>query len=272
MYVSQMMIIWGMVPEISSTIDRMFCHFRLFFAFYTPNYPENQNFGKMKKPPGGIIILNMSTINENHMMYDSWDMKCAKQIFFVILGYFLPSYPRNSPKNENWKKLKKSTWKYHHFTQVYEKSWSYAILFLRYGAWRMKLLLFMLGYFLPLYPHNSPKNEKFKKMKKMLRDIIILHVCTKIHDHMLYCSWDMACEGCNCYFSFSAIFCPFTSKKWQKNDKFKKMKKKKKHLEISPFYTIIPKILFICYTVPKIWHVNDVIIFHFGLFFALLLP
>ena len=34
MYVSQMMIIRGMVPEISSTIDRMFCHFRLFFAFY----------------------------------------------------------------------------------------------------------------------------------------------------------------------------------------------------------------------------------------------
>ena len=60
-----------MVPEISSTIDRMFCHFRLFFAFYPPNNPENQNFEKMKKPPGGIIILNMSTTNENHMMYDS---------------------------------------------------------------------------------------------------------------------------------------------------------------------------------------------------------
>ena len=32
--------------------------------------------------------------------------------------------------------------------------------------------------------------------------------CTKNHVHMLYYSWDMA--WCNCYFSFRAIFCPFT--------------------------------------------------------------
>ena len=31
--------------------------------------------------------------------------------------------------------------------------------------------------------------------------------------------------------------------------------------------------MIICYTVPEIWHVTDVIvIFHFGLFFALLTP
>ena len=57
--------------------------------------------------------------------------------------------------------------------------------------------------FLPfLSPHSdSPKNEKFKKMKKMPQDIIILHKCTKNHDHMLCCSWDMVCDRCN-YFSF----------------------------------------------------------------------
>ena len=41
---------------------------------------------------------------------------------------------------------------------------------------------------------------------------------------MLHCSWDMVCGGCN-YFSFSAIFCPFTPnslKKW------KLLKKKKR--------------------------------------------
>ena len=48
-------------------------------------------------------------------------------------------------------------------------------------------------------------------------------------------------------------------------------KRWKKHLEISPFYTSVPKIMIICYTVPEIWHVTYVIfIFHFGLFFALL--
>ena len=34
----------------------------------------------MKKNPGGIIILNMITINENRMMYDSWDMEHDKQL------------------------------------------------------------------------------------------------------------------------------------------------------------------------------------------------
>ena len=36
--------------------------------FYFPNNPENQNFEKLKKTRRGIIILNMSAINENHMM------------------------------------------------------------------------------------------------------------------------------------------------------------------------------------------------------------
>ena len=46
--------------------------------------------------------------------------------------------------------------------------------------------------------------------------------------------------------------------------------KKKTTLKIS-FYTSLPKIMIISYTVPEIWCVTGVIvIFHFGLFFALL--
>ena len=37
--------------------------------FYPHTDPENQNFEKMKKTPGDIIILQMSTINDSHMMY-----------------------------------------------------------------------------------------------------------------------------------------------------------------------------------------------------------
>ena len=39
--------------------------------FYPLNNPEKQNFEKMKKIPGDIIILHMCTINQNHMMYGS---------------------------------------------------------------------------------------------------------------------------------------------------------------------------------------------------------
>ena len=79
--------------------------------------------------------------------------------------------------------------------------------------------------FCPFCPPNSPKNQNLIKKKKTPGDIIILHKCTKNRDHMLYCSWDMVRDRCNLYFSFWAIFCPFTSltawkmkfsKKWKK--------------------------------------------------------
>ena len=35
------------------------------------------------------------------------------------------------------------------------------------------------------------KNQNFEKMQKTTWDIIILHMCTKNYDHMMYGSWDM---------------------------------------------------------------------------------
>ena len=60
----------------------------------------------MQKECGDIILLHMSTINQDHMMYGSWNIKCKVQQFFAILGQkFLPP---SSPKNENFKKMKKT--------------------------------------------------------------------------------------------------------------------------------------------------------------------
>ena len=63
-------------------------------------------------------------------------------------------------------------------------------------------------------------------------------------------------DGCNCYFSFWAIFCPFTHLTVQKM-------KKKKHLEISSFHASVLKIMIISYTVPEMTHV--IFVFHFPL-------
>ena len=60
-----------MVLEIWSMTDRIFSHFGPFFALLPPNNPENQNFEKMKKMPGDIIISHKCSINDNHMMYNS---------------------------------------------------------------------------------------------------------------------------------------------------------------------------------------------------------
>ena len=75
------------------------------------------------------------------------------------------------------------------------------------------------------------------KFKKLPGDIIILHKCTKNHDYMLYCSWDTMRDGCNSYYLFWAINCFFN------NPKSQNLKKEKKLLEISSFYTCIPKIM-----------------------------
>ena len=137
----------------------------------------------------------------------------ATDIIFFHLGPFFALLPPNNPKNENGKNGKKA-WRYHLFTQVYKKSWSYAILFLRYGMRRIQLLFFILGNFLPFYPPPSPFPPQ-KKIKKM----------------------------------------------------------KKKPLEIPSFNTSVPKIMIMCYTVPEIrCRLDVIVIFHFGLFFALLSP
>ena len=73
--------------------------------FYPPNNLENQNFEKMRKIVGDIIILHMCTINDHHVIYGSWDMECGRQNF-VILGNFLPFYPNNNLKNKNLEKMK----------------------------------------------------------------------------------------------------------------------------------------------------------------------
>ena len=54
-------------------------------------------------------------------------------------------------------------------------------------------------------PTNNTKNQNFEKLKKNPEDIIILHKCTKNHDHMKYCSLEMARSKFNS-FSFLAIF------------------------------------------------------------------
>ena len=91
-----------------------------------PNNLKNQNFEKMKKNSGNIIILNMCTINENHMINGSWDMEHNRHTFlsfwpfWVNLGHFCPFTP-NNPRNQDWKK-EKNPWRYH-FTQGYQKPW-----------------------------------------------------------------------------------------------------------------------------------------------------
>ena len=88
--------------------------------------------------------------------------------------------------------------------------------------WRMtNVIIFHFGPFFALLPLSQPA-----KMQKTLGDTIILQKCAKNHDHILYCSSDVARDRYNCYFSFWAIFCTFTPLTAQKIKIKKKMKKR----------------------------------------------
>ena len=97
----------------SSDIER---NWQNFFSFWTIFCPFTSNpittqrikiLKKKKKTPGDIIILHKCTINDNHMIYGSCDMKCNRwnflsswAIFFALLS------PPNSPKKIKNKKKK----------------------------------------------------------------------------------------------------------------------------------------------------------------------
>ena len=73
--VPKTMIICYTVPEIRCVTDviLIFC-FGYFLPFYCPNNPKTQNFTKMEKTSGDIIILHMHTKNNDHMISGSWNI------------------------------------------------------------------------------------------------------------------------------------------------------------------------------------------------------
>ena len=131
---------------------------------------------------------------------------------------------------------------------------------------------------MPFYPLNKLENENFERMKKTPGDIIILQLCT-INDNI---EWDMEWYilryGVR-WTEFVVVLGHFLHfyPSNPENKNFEKNEEKKKIIKFilnffSSFYTSVSQIMIICYIVPEIWHVTNVIIFHFGLFFALLHP
>ena len=76
-----------------------------------------------------------------------------------------------------------------HFTHVHQKH-----IDMRYGFWdrvRQTDFFFLLGHFLSFYSPCNPENQNSLKMKSVYGVVIILYMCTKNHEHMVYASWDM---------------------------------------------------------------------------------
>ena len=174
-------------------------------------------FKKLKlKTPGDIIILHLCTKNLDDMIYSSW----VWQTEIGNYGPFLPFISPKTPKNQNFEKMKKIAG-YHHFTRVSKTN------HIKYGSWNMEWdeIFCHFGPFFTLLPPPPSQNRKsnFSKIKKASGDVIILHICTKNHYHMMYASWDMECE--RQFFVTLCHFCPFTPLLTPKTKIWKKCKK-----------------------------------------------
>ena len=241
-----------------------------FFPFtLLPENLKNQNFEKVKNTSGDIIILRMCTKNHNHMRYGSWDTEWDRQNFLSLWAILCLFTLQSTWKIKILKKWKKKAYRYHHFTLDYHRGQSYDVCFLRYGGWQTELFVF-LDFFCPTTWKIKILNEK-----NTWRYYHFAHVYHKWKSYdvwlLRYGVWQTK------FFLILDLFFPIYPTNSSKNQNFEKMKKKKKHththVEISSFYTSVPKIMIICYTVPKIWHMTDVIVtFHFGLFLPFYSP
>ena len=110
-----------------------------FLPFYTSSNSKNQTFEKLKKTPGDIIILHMWTINDNHMVYVSWDIKHNGQNFWSLWTVFYPFTPLTTRKINILKKWKKK--KCLEISSLYTNVPKIMTIcytgFLRYNAWWM---------------------------------------------------------------------------------------------------------------------------------------
>ena len=70
-----------------------FLSFWAIFDLLPHSQPRKSKLKKNKKMPGDIVTLHMCTINDDHMMYGSWDMVHNRQIFLSFWTIFCPFTP-----------------------------------------------------------------------------------------------------------------------------------------------------------------------------------
>ena len=179
-------------------------------------------------------------------------MSSATDRLFVNFYHFLSFYPIKNPRNQNLEKMKKI-----HgdiiILHMSTKNHDYML----YCAWDMARkgcnYFSFWDIFCPFTPLTTRKMKISKKKRKKCQEISSFYTSVPETIIIGYSFPEIWRDRCNCYFSFWAFFCPFTPNRLTN----KISKNWKKSLEISSYYTCVPKIMIRWCTVPEIWCATD---------------
>ena len=110
--------------------------------------------------------------------------------------------------------------------------------------------------FFVFLPHYWPQKLRFGKNVKKTPDILSFYTCIPLIKIIWSLVLEIRSSTDRNFLSSRAIFCPFAPlTPWKM-----KISKIKKNMEIWTFYASVPKIMIICYTVPEVWRITDVIV------------
>ena len=195
-------------------------------------------------------------------MYGSSSIEQGRQNFLSFQAISCLFISLTTRKIKILKRWKKATGGHYRFKHEYHKWKSYDVWFLRYETQQTEFFL-VLDHFLSFYTPPSPVTTQ--RTKKHLE---ISSFYTSVQKILIICYtvpeiWHVTHVVVIFHFElfllpFWAIFCLFTSPTAQKIKMSKKKKKKrKKKMEISSFYTCVPKIMISWCTVLEILRATD---------------
>ena len=167
-----------------------------------------------------------------HMMYGSWDIRHDRQSFLLFWAIFCPLTILTTPKIKVYEKRKKKTPVDINILHLCTTNDS--------GRDRQNILLFW-AIFCSFTPLTTQKIKMLKNLKKNLEKISFY---TSVpYMEIIWCMVPEIWSATNRIFLwFWVIFCTFTPLTIQK---IKTLKQWKKSLEVSSFYTSVPKIMII---------------------------
>ena len=163
----------------------------------------------------------MFTINEDHILYGSWDIKAWRRVFLSFWAIFCPLTLLTTKKSK-FQNNEKKTKKPGDISILHSYSTNDDHMIYRPSEMKCDWQKF-LSIWTIFCPYN-PENQNFEKMKNKKQKnpgiIRILQLYSTNDDHMIYCSSEVKCDWHN-FLAIWTFFCPYNPE----NQNFEKMRK-----------------------------------------------